>query len=75
MIFLSLQVSDKATLYLNTLEGDGSIVETNKDVKDFRFGSFDISLFNVETSLKVETMQVLLSVVFNIPFFLVAFLI
>ena len=47
-----MQVRDRATLYLNTLGGDGSVVETDKDVKDFLFGSFDIPLVNLETSLK-----------------------
>jgi len=52
MILILLQVRDRATLCLNTLGGDGSVVETDKDVKDFFFGSFDISLVNLETSLK-----------------------
>jgi len=47
-----LQVRDRATLYLNTLGGDGSVVETDKDVKNFLFGSFDIPLVNLENSLK-----------------------
>ncbi|WVZ19916.1 hypothetical protein V8G54_007238 [Vigna mungo] len=46
------EVRDRATLYLNTLGGDGSVVETDKDVKDFLFGSFDIPLVNLENSLK-----------------------
>ncbi|XP_061363566.1 coatomer subunit gamma [Gastrolobium bilobum] len=46
------EVRDRATLYLNTLGGDGSIVETDKDVKDFLFGSLDIPLVNLESSLK-----------------------
>ncbi|KAE9616521.1 putative coatomer/calthrin adaptor appendage subdomain, coatomer gamma subunit [Lupinus albus] len=46
------EVRDRATLYLNTLGGDGSLVETDKDVKDFLFGSFDIPLVNLESSLK-----------------------
>ena len=37
---------------MNTLGGDGSVVETDKDVKDFLFGSLDIPLVNLETSLK-----------------------
>lgn len=45
------EVRDRATLYLNTL-GDGSVVETDNDVKKFLFGSFDIPLSNMETSLK-----------------------
>lgn len=51
-IFISLQVRDRATLYLNTLGDDGSVVETDKDVKDFLFGPFDIPLVNLESSLK-----------------------
>lgn len=43
---------DRATLYLNTLGGDGSVVETDKAVKDFLFGPFDIPLVNLETGLK-----------------------
>ncbi|OVA18689.1 Clathrin/coatomer adaptor [Macleaya cordata] len=46
------EVRDRATLYLNTLGGDGSIVETHEDMKDFIFGSLDIPLVNLETSLK-----------------------
>ncbi|KAB1207270.1 Coatomer subunit gamma [Morella rubra] len=46
------EVRDRATLYLNTLGGDGSVVETDKDVKDFLFGSLDLPLVNLETSLK-----------------------
>ncbi|RZC14484.1 coatomer subunit gamma-like [Glycine soja] len=46
------EVRDRATLYLNTLGGDGSVVETDKDVKDFLFGPFDVPLVNLETSLK-----------------------
>ncbi|XP_024966959.1 coatomer subunit gamma isoform X2 [Cynara cardunculus var. scolymus] len=42
----------RATLYLNTLGGDGSVIETDKDVKEFLFGSLDIPLVNLETSLK-----------------------
>lgn len=37
---------------MNTIGGDGSVVETNKDVKEFLFGSLDIPLANLETSLK-----------------------
>ncbi|KAA8536111.1 hypothetical protein F0562_028589 [Nyssa sinensis] len=46
------EVRDRATLYLNTLGGDGLVVETDKDVKDFLFGSLDVPLVNLETSLK-----------------------
>ncbi|KAI3446100.1 hypothetical protein Pfo_002765 [Paulownia fortunei] len=45
------EVRDRATLYLNTL-GDGSVAETDKDVKEFLFDSLDIPLTNMETSLK-----------------------
>ncbi|GFP97320.1 coatomer subunit gamma-2, partial [Phtheirospermum japonicum] len=45
------EVRDRATLYLNTL-GDGSVSETDKDVKEFLFGPLDIPLTNMETSLK-----------------------
>lgn len=47
-----LQVRDRATLYLNTLGGDGSVTETDNEVKDFLFASLDIPLVNLETSLK-----------------------
>ncbi|PWA74240.1 coatomer/calthrin adaptor appendage, C-terminal subdomain-containing protein [Artemisia annua] len=46
------EVRDRATLYLNTIGGDGSVVETDKDVKEFLFGSLDLPLANLETSLK-----------------------
>ncbi|KAK3022029.1 hypothetical protein RJ639_047419 [Escallonia herrerae] len=46
------EVRDRATLYLSTLGGDGSVVETDKDVKEFLFGSLDVPLVNLETSLK-----------------------
>ncbi|XP_071691790.1 coatomer subunit gamma-like [Rutidosis leptorrhynchoides] len=46
------EVRDRATLYLNTIGGDGSVVETDKEVKEFLFGSFDLPLANLETSLK-----------------------
>ncbi|GER49846.1 coatomer subunit gamma [Striga asiatica] len=45
------EVRDRATLYLNTL-GDGSVTETDKDVKEFLFGPLDIPLANMESSLK-----------------------
>lgn len=47
-----LQVRDRATLYLNTVGSDGEVIETDKVVKDFLFGSLDIPLANIETSLK-----------------------
>ncbi|KAK8529917.1 hypothetical protein V6N12_060681 [Hibiscus sabdariffa] len=46
------EVRDRATLYLNTLGGDGAVVETGADVKEFLFGSLDIPLVNLENSLK-----------------------
>lgn len=46
------EVRDRATLYLNTLGGDGAAVETDEDVKEFLFGSLDVPLSNLETSLK-----------------------
>ncbi|GKV42847.1 hypothetical protein SLEP1_g50210 [Rubroshorea leprosula] len=46
------EVRDRATLYLNTLDGEGAVVESDKDVKEFLFGSLDVPLVNLETSLK-----------------------
>ncbi|CAN0909888.1 Coatomer subunit gamma [Linum grandiflorum] len=46
------EVRDRATLYLNTLGGDGEVVETDKDVKEFLFGPLDIPLVNLEISLR-----------------------
>ncbi|CAI0438064.1 unnamed protein product [Linum tenue] len=46
------EVRDRATLYLNTLGGDGEVVETDKGVKEFLFGALDIPLVNLETSLR-----------------------
>ncbi|KAI8567152.1 hypothetical protein RHMOL_Rhmol02G0098000 [Rhododendron molle] len=48
----SLKVRDRATLYLNMLGGEGAVVEADQDVKDFLFGSLDVPLINLETSLK-----------------------
>lgn len=45
------QVRDRATLYLNSLGGD-SADDTEKDIKEFLFGSLDVPLGNLETSLK-----------------------
>lgn len=50
MLLIFLQVRDRATLYLNTLGGDG--LGTENDRKDFLFGSLDVPLVNLETSLK-----------------------
>lgn len=48
-----MQVRDRATLYLKTLgTDDDSVIETEKDVKEFLFGSLDVPLVNLETSLK-----------------------
>ncbi|MBA0799222.1 hypothetical protein Gohar_009751, partial [Gossypium harknessii] len=46
------EVRDRATLYLNTLGGDGAVVETDDGVKEFLFGSLDVPLVNLENSLK-----------------------
>ncbi|XP_058190639.1 coatomer subunit gamma-2 [Rhododendron vialii] len=46
------EVRDRATLYLNMLGGEGGVVEADQDVKDFLFGSLDVPLVNLETSLK-----------------------
>lgn len=47
-----LQVRDRATLYLKTLGGDDAVTETEKDAIEFLFGSLDVPLTNLETSLK-----------------------
>ncbi|XP_031479664.1 coatomer subunit gamma-2 [Nymphaea colorata] len=46
------EVRDRATLYLNCLGGDGSYGETDKDAKEFLFGSLDLPLSNLEMSLQ-----------------------
>ncbi|KAF8020540.1 hypothetical protein BT93_G1078 [Corymbia citriodora subsp. variegata] len=46
------EVRDRATLYLNTLGGDGSEVETSAITNEFLFGSLEVPLVNLETSLK-----------------------
>ncbi|KAG6572031.1 Coatomer subunit gamma, partial [Cucurbita argyrosperma subsp. sororia] len=46
------EVRDRATLYLKTLEGDDTATKTEKDATDFLFGSLDVPLINLETSLK-----------------------
>lgn len=53
-LLIQFQVRDRATLYLNTLGGDGAVVETSEYVKDFLFGSLDVPLVNLETSLKTH---------------------
>ncbi|XP_010530844.1 PREDICTED: coatomer subunit gamma-like [Tarenaya hassleriana] len=45
------EVRDRATLFLSMLAGDGS-VDSDKDSKEFLFGSLDVPLVNLETSLK-----------------------
>ncbi|XP_047320129.1 coatomer subunit gamma-2 [Impatiens glandulifera] len=46
------EVRDRATLYLNMLDGIEEAVETDDDVKEFLFGSLDVPLGNLESSLK-----------------------
>ncbi|EHA8590933.1 coatomer subunit gamma-2 [Cocos nucifera] len=46
------EVRDRATLYLNMLGGDGLVGETNQDVREVLFGSLDVPLVNLETSLR-----------------------
>ncbi|XP_030525099.1 coatomer subunit gamma isoform X2 [Rhodamnia argentea] len=46
------EVRDRATLYLNTLGGHGSEVETDENMNEFLFGSLEVPLVNLETSLK-----------------------
>ncbi|XP_022947703.1 coatomer subunit gamma-like [Cucurbita moschata] len=46
------EVRDRATLYLKTLGADGSVVKNEKDVQEIVFGSLDLPLGNLETSLK-----------------------
>ncbi|VFQ68335.1 unnamed protein product [Cuscuta campestris] len=46
------EVRDRATLYLNTLGGDGAVVETDEEVKKFLFGPLDVPIENLGTSLK-----------------------
>ncbi|XP_006649665.1 coatomer subunit gamma-1 [Oryza brachyantha] len=46
------EVRDRATLYIQTLGGEVAVGNTEKDVKEFLFGSFDVPLANLEASLK-----------------------
>ncbi|KAI3969838.1 hypothetical protein MKX01_038306 [Papaver californicum] len=46
------EVRDRATLYLSILGDDGAVGETDEDKKEFVFGSLDIPLVNLESSLK-----------------------
>ena len=43
---------DRATLYLQLLGGEATVGETEKDVNEFLFGSLDVPLVNLETSLR-----------------------
>lgn len=43
---------DRATLYLKLLGGEATVGETEKDVNEFLFGSLDVPLGNLETSLR-----------------------
>jgi coatomer subunit gamma len=45
-------VRDRATLYLKLLGGEATVGETEKDVNEFLFGSLDVPLVNMETSLR-----------------------
>uniref|UniRef100_A0A1J3JA67 Coatomer subunit gamma n=1 Tax=Noccaea caerulescens TaxID=107243 RepID=A0A1J3JA67_NOCCA len=45
------EVRDRATLFLSVLGGDGTI-DADKDSKEFLFGSLEVPLVNMETSLK-----------------------
>ncbi|KAF8112287.1 hypothetical protein N665_0065s0064 [Sinapis alba] len=45
------EVRDRATLFLSVLGGDGT-VDTDRDSKEFLFGSLEVPLVNMETSLK-----------------------
>ncbi|KAJ6739052.1 COATOMER SUBUNIT GAMMA [Salix koriyanagi] len=49
------EVRDRATLYLNTLGGDGEVVETDKDVKIFLFGDLDIPLEPSDESFDIDS--------------------
>ncbi|EEE58633.1 hypothetical protein OsJ_09998 [Oryza sativa Japonica Group] len=44
------EVRDRATLYLQTLDGEVAVGSTEKDVKEFLFGSFDVPLANLEAT-------------------------
>ncbi|KAI3957525.1 hypothetical protein MKX01_001884 [Papaver californicum] len=46
------EVRDRATLYLSILGDDGAVGETGENKKEFVFGSLDIPLVNLESSLK-----------------------
>ncbi|KAG2553561.1 hypothetical protein PVAP13_9KG533900 [Panicum virgatum] len=46
------EVRDRATLFLQTLGGEVSIGNNEKDAKGFLFGSLDVPLANLEASLR-----------------------
>ncbi|KAK1651767.1 hypothetical protein QYE76_069572 [Lolium multiflorum] len=46
------EVRDRATLYLETLSGEVAVGNSEKDVKEFLFGSFDVPLANLAASLR-----------------------
>ncbi|KAM0832737.1 hypothetical protein ACQ4PT_064711 [Festuca glaucescens] len=46
------EVRDRATLYLETLNGEVAVGNSEKDVKEFLFGSFDVPLANLAASLR-----------------------
>jgi coatomer protein complex subunit gamma len=46
------EVRDRATLYLKLLGGEATVGETEKDVNEFLFGSLDVPLVNLQTSLR-----------------------
>ncbi|KAF7049843.1 hypothetical protein CFC21_058308 [Triticum aestivum] len=48
------EVRDRATLYLQTLNGEVAVGNSEKDVKEFLFGSFDVPLANLEASLRTH---------------------
>ena len=48
---LSLQVRDRATLYLNALGGDASLDNNGMDLKEFIYGTLHFPLVNLEASL------------------------
>ncbi|PWZ43894.1 Coatomer subunit gamma-2 [Zea mays] len=48
----AVEVRNRATLYLKLLGGEATVGETEKDVNEFLFGSLDVPLVNLETSLR-----------------------
>jgi len=49
---LSLQVRDRATLYLNALGGDASSDNNGMDLKEFIYGTLHFLLVNLQASLQ-----------------------